>query len=198
VEKNKLTKTLMISKGTKKPLESIEALALETLERVRKGMLFSKNAKFITVGSDAHYPNAIGTAIIQLKNKPKNEKEALEMIRKKKILWAGPNLYSKEPVEIIGRKEMLEGLTYLTKKKILMNKKGALAGQIRGKISLGKRIKTIKRITKKVRLKKIRQKIPRIRLKKRIFGKITRKKIVRRIKQRKIVKTIKKKLGLVK
>jgi predicted metal-dependent phosphoesterase TrpH len=186
VEKNKATNALRISKTTANTTKKMEKLAIDTLQRVQKGMIFSKNASFVTVGSDAHYPQAIGTSIIELKRKPKNEKEFLEIIRNGEVNWKGPNIYSKNPVDVIGRKEMLEGLTYLAKKKVLKKRKVPLAGKIKQKISLGKRIKTIKRISNKANLSKIRQKISKIKLKK----------VKENISRRKITKVIRKKLGL--
>jgi len=170
VEKNKTTSTLRINKTTNPTKRKMEALAEETLNRVRKGMLFEKNASFITTGSDAHYPKSIGSSVIELKKKPKNEKELVEMVKKRKILWAGPNIYSKNPVDIIGKKEMAEGLTYLTKKKVLKKRKIGFAGKISKKIRLSKRIKTIKRISKKAGFGKIKGKISKFELRTRIIN----------------------------
>jgi|GEM_PF-1026945 len=169
VEKNKTTNTLHINRTAAPQKAKLEKLAIETLNRVKKGMLFSSKANFVTVGSDAHYPNAIGSAIIELRKKPKNEKDFLNLIRANKTLWKGPNIYSKTPVDIIGKKEMMEGLTYLAKKNVLRKRKIPLASKISRKIRLGKRIKTIKRITKKANLSKIRKKMPKLKIKTR-FG----------------------------
>ena len=165
VEKNKATNTLHINKTATPQKAKLEQLAIDTLNRVKKGILFSSNASFVTVGSDAHYPGAIGSAIIELKKKPKNEKDFLNMIKTNKTLWKGPNIYSKSPVDIIGKKEMMEGLTYLAKKNVLKKRKIPIASKISRKIRLGKRIKTIKRITKKANLKKIRRKMPKLKIK---------------------------------
>jgi hypothetical protein len=125
--KNKIFKLLKISKKSKKIKDKLDKISLETFERVRKGIEFSKNAAYITVGSDAHYPRVIGTAILELKKKPKNNADCLEMIKKKQINWAGPNIYSDQPVDKLKKKELLEGLKYVTKakfkKKIRRNKK---------------------------------------------------------------------------
>lgn len=168
VDANRATHALKINKTTSSTKKKMEMLAAETIERVRKGMLLGEKASFVTVGSDAHYPHSIGSSIIELKRKPKNEKEFLLMIQKKETLWKGPNIYSTLPVDIIGRKEMIEGLTYLTKKKILSQKKNPFVGKIRKKIRLSKRIKTIKRLSNKANLTKIRTKLPKIKLKKKI------------------------------
>lgn len=163
---NKATKAFFIDKTTNYPQKKIEKLAIDTLEKVRKGMLLGEKARFITVGSDAHYPNAIGTAIIEMKRKPENEKDFLNMIKNKETLWKGPNIYSKNPVDIIGKKEMLEGLTYLTKKNVF--KKRNLRKKINKKW-LSKRIKTIKRITRKQNIAKIGKKIKKSRINKKIL-----------------------------
>jgi hypothetical protein len=167
VGKNKATKALFIDKTTNYPRKKIEALMQSTLEKVRKGMMLGEEAQFVTVGSDAHYPNAIGTAIIEMKRKPKNEKDFLEMLKNKETLWKGPNIYSKNPVDIIGKKEMIEGLTYLARKNVF--KKRDLGKKINKKW-LSKRIKTIKRITRKQNIAKIGQKIKKIRIKKKILN----------------------------
>lgn len=167
VEKNKATSALRLSKTTKPTKEKIEKLAEDTLNRVKKGMIFSSNASFATVGSDAHYPRSIGSSIIELKRKPKNEKDFLNMIRKKETLWKGPNIYSKNPVDIIGRKELIEGLAYLTKKSA-GTRKNTITSKISKKIHLSKRIKTIKRISKKANLGRIKPKMPKLGIKKKI------------------------------
>jgi len=45
------------------------------------------------------------------------------MLKNKEIIRAGPNIYSHEPVDKVGRKEIWEGLVYLTKKKIFKRRK---------------------------------------------------------------------------
>lgn len=167
VEKNRATKVLQINKTTNFPRKKLENLAQSTLEKVRQGMLLGEKAKFVTVGSDAHYPTAIGTAIIELKRKPKDEKDFLIMIKNRETIWKGPNIYSNTPVDIIGKKEMFEGLTYLAKKTVF--EKRTFPKKI-GKKWISKRIKTIKRITKKQNIAKIGQKIKKIRIKKKILN----------------------------
>jgi histidinol phosphatase-like PHP family hydrolase len=194
-EQNKATNKLKLYKGTKGTKLRLEKIAEQTLERVKKAIAFSEKAPFLTVGSDAHYPSAIGSAVIELQKKPRNEKEFLAMIKNKKTKWKGPNIYSREPVQAIGKKEMLEGITYLIKKNILKKRKLPLAGKINRKIRLGKRIKTIKRITKKANLKKIRQKIDKI---KKLKKKIRIKRIIKNIPGKKIVARFEEKIGLVK
>jgi histidinol phosphatase-like PHP family hydrolase len=183
-EKNKAAKKLKLYKGAEKTKKKMEKLATETLNRVKKSMMLAEKADFLTVGSDAHYPHSIGSSIIELKTKPKNEKEFLEMIKEKETLWKGPNIYSKNPVDIIGKKEMLEGITYLTKKNVLKKRKNPLTSKISKKIRLSKRIKTIKRITKKAQLTKIRTKIRKIKVKqavKKIKLKKVKEKIIKKL-----------------
>ncbi len=165
VERNKLSKVLHVSKGGAKAKTRLDKMAVNAVGRIQKPILFSKNAYFITVGSDAHYPKALGSGVIELKKMPKNTGEFLSMLKNKKTLWAGPNIYSKNPVDKIGRKEILGGLGYLTKKSIARKSKKGLKRKIGRKIGLGERIKTIKRITKRVKLRKIRTKLPRMRKK---------------------------------
>jgi len=167
LDSNRATRILTLNKSTKIKTQ-LEQLAIETLNRVRKAMTFSQNADFITVGSDAHYPHTIGSSVIQLKNKPKNEEEFLEKIRKKEIIGAGPNVYLKEPIEHLPRKELLEGLKYMTQK------------QIQKKINTKKLRKTI---TKKI-IKQVKPKIN---------GK-TIKNLAKKLPGRKIVIKLKKKV----
>jgi hypothetical protein len=117
MEKNKASKRIKLVNKSKKIKKTLEQISTETLDRVRKGILFGQNATYITAGSDAHYPRVIGSAVIELKKSPKNEKAFLEAIRKKQINWAGPNIYSKDPVDKLKKKELLEGLKYVTKKR---------------------------------------------------------------------------------
>ena len=145
---NRATSGLRINKPTNWTKAKMEKLALKTIERVRQGMIFAKKTKFITVGSDAHYPRSIGSAVIELKKMPKNEKEFLMMLKNKEILWAGPNIYSHHPVDKIGRKEIFEGLLYLTKKKILKKPKMRIVKKIKQKILQRKGIKRSKKISK--------------------------------------------------
>jgi hypothetical protein len=97
-------------------------ISKETFLRVKNGMIFSQNAEYITTGSDAHYPRNIGRGVIELKKNPKDEKEFLKMIQKKEILWAGPNIYIKEPVSKVKKIEILMGLKYVTKKRLNKDK----------------------------------------------------------------------------
>jgi len=165
LDHNRATTKLRLNKPSGWTKKKLESVAVETIHRVREGMIFSQKAEFITTGSDAHYPRSIGSSVIEMKKTPKNEEEFLKMLKKKQILWAGPNLGLKKPIDEVGKKEILEGLFYLTKKRVFKKKKNSITGKIRRKIGLGKRIKTIKRITKRVKLRKIRTKFGRIRKK---------------------------------
>jgi len=147
-EKSRAGKAFMIAGRSGKIKRKLEEISQETLERVRKGMIFSKNAAFITAGSDAHYPRSIGTAVVKLKKRPHSEKEFLEMIRGEEIIWAGPNIYAREPVDKLRKKELLEGLRYITAKKVKKKmKKPKIARKIRKKM----RIKRIKKKFKALR-----------------------------------------------
>jgi len=118
VEKSDSGKRLGFAKKSRKIKLKFEKISQETIDRVRKGTIFGQGATYITAGSDAHYPRVIGTAIIQLKKQPRNNEDFIDMIRRRKVLWAGPNIYSKEPVDKLKKKELLEGLKYVTKKKL--------------------------------------------------------------------------------
>lgn len=118
VSKNKIGKKIRISKKSFIIKNKLGEISEETFERVKKGIEFSEHAKYITVGSDAHYPRVIGAAIIELKRKPKNNADLLKLLKNKSIKWAGPNIYSNQPVDKLKKKELLEGLKYITKTKI--------------------------------------------------------------------------------
>jgi len=160
MEKSRAGKATLLSRKSGKMRAKLEKISLETIDRVRKSILFSQNAPFITVGSDAHYPRTIGTAVLALKKKPKNAKDFFGALKKKEILWAGPNIYTQEPVDRLRKKEMLEGLKYLTKKKLQRKViKGQITNRIKKKLSakkvrgLAKRIKNrkvVKRLKKKL------------------------------------------------
>jgi hypothetical protein len=123
---SKSGRILNVQNKSTKIKNRLDEVSKETFARVRKGIEFSQNASFITVGSDAHYSRVIGSAVIELKRKPKNNSDFLKMIQNKQIIWAGPNMYAKEPVDSVTKKELLEGLKYATtnklKKKIKRNK----------------------------------------------------------------------------
>lgn len=141
LDKNRLTRALTLKSSTKIRTQ-LEQIAQETLDRVRKAIIFAENAKFITVGSDAHYAHTIGSSVINMKRKPQNEKDFLEQLEKKEITYAGPNIYSEKPIDHLKRKELLEGIKYMTKHKIIE------------KITIKKFKKTVtKKIIKKVKPK---------------------------------------------
>jgi len=118
ISKSKKAKKIGLHNKSANIKSKLEIISLETFQRVRKGMLLGQDTEYITVGSDAHYPRVIGTAVLELKKMPKDENDFLKMLRKKEILWAGPNIYSDVPVDKLKKKELLEGLKYVTKNKI--------------------------------------------------------------------------------
>jgi len=154
MSKSKKANKFGIQKKSKKIKSKLEIISLETFERVRKGILFGQDAKYITVGSDAHYPRVIGTAVLELKKMPKDETTFLKMLKNKEILWAGPNVYSKDPVDKLKKKELLEGLKYITKNRI---KKGIKKKKVSK--SVKKKVKSIKqKIKNKKMLIRVRKK----------------------------------------
>ncbi len=153
VSKSKKAEKLGIENKSKKMKNKLEKISEETLSRVTNAIEFSSNSAYITVGSDAHYPRVIGTAIIELKRKPRNNKDFLSMLRKKQILWAGPNIYSKDPVDNLKKKELLQGLKYITKKKL----KNKLKRKRKNKKSNKKTKKEKKNNSKRKRFSKIRE-----------------------------------------
>lgn len=140
-DKNRVTSRLRINKPTNWTKRKLDTLAVEMLERVRKGMIFAQSSAYFTAGSDAHYPTAMGCGVLELKKRPKSEKEFLKMLTKREIIWAGPNIYSDKPVDSVGRKEIIEGIKYWTKTKVFKKKKKKLPRRKRLKKWLSKRIK---------------------------------------------------------
>lgn len=159
IDKSKATRILTLNSSTKIKTQ-LENIALETLDRVRKAIIFSNNAKYVTVGSDAHYPRTIGSSVIQLKKQPKNEEELIKLIKQKEVLWAGPNIYADQPVDHLKRKELLEGVKYITtnqiKKRINPKKiRKALTKKIIKQVKPKISGKAIKNISNKIPGKKI-------------------------------------------
>ncbi len=151
LDKSNKAKKLHLQKKSRKIKSKLEKISEETLDRVKKGILFAEKANYVTSGSDAHYPRVIGTAVVELKRKPKNESDFLLMIKKKQINWAGPNIYSKNPVDKIRKKELLEGLKYITKKRLQKKiRKRKLNKKIRKKL---KKIGSTK-IAKRLRIRR--------------------------------------------
>lgn len=165
-EKNRVAKKLRIARRSGRTKRKLEKISKETIERVQKPILLSQSAKFITAGSDAHYPKNIGNAVVQLKKKPKNAADLLKMIEKKEIIMAGPNLYSRKPVDELKKKEILEGLKYVVEGKVGGIKKSGIGRKVK-KAELGKKLKS----GAKKQGKKIKQGIKKIR-KAKIAGKI--------------------------
>ena len=145
VSKSKKAKTLGVQNKSAKIKSKLEVVSLETFERVRKGILFGQEARYITVGSDAHYPRVIGTAVLELKKMPKTNTALLKMIQNREVLWAGPNVYSSQPVDKLKKKELLEGLKYVTKNKIKKRMKKKKNAKKRAK-SIKQKIKNKKRL----------------------------------------------------
>ncbi|MFA5357604.1 MAG: PHP-associated domain-containing protein [archaeon] len=160
-EKNRVAKKLRIAKRSGRTKRKLEKISKETIERVQKPILLSRSAKFITVGSDAHYPKNIGSAVIELKKRPKDAAEFLKMIRNRETLLAGPNFYSQNPVDELKKKELFEGLKYVAESRVGRIKKSKLVRNVK-KSRIAKKI-TKTKITGKIKkaVGKLRKKIRR-------------------------------------
>ncbi|MCX8158164.1 MAG: hypothetical protein N3D73_00690 [Candidatus Diapherotrites archaeon] len=124
LEKNKILSKIGMTKITGKITKTIDKQRLEVLKRNIKAIELSKLSKFVTAGSDAHTADRLGTGIMKVKFyeseiTPKNILESI--LKKENVIWAGPlvrevdnGMYEKvyEPIK---RKEILEGITYITK-----------------------------------------------------------------------------------
>ncbi|MEK6959177.1 MAG: PHP-associated domain-containing protein [archaeon] len=159
LENNKVAKVTLVSKPSRNLKKRLEDLSLETLERVRKGIIFGQSTSFITAGSDAHYPRTIGTAIVELEKTPRNEEDFLRMIKNREIKWAGPNIYRSKPVDKMKNKELFEGLKYMTQKRVFKSiRKPHIAKKINRKIpKIGKKL--LKKFPGKGIVKKVKKKL---------------------------------------
>ncbi len=125
LEKSRIGKKTRLSKLGKKGREKLDKKGKEILERCTKPFELSKNAAFVTAGSDAHNPKRIGTGIIKLTTKGKDIESILNAVQNKKnVKWIGP--YVKETSKgytidktSMQKKEVLSGLKYATKSKIV-------------------------------------------------------------------------------
>lgn len=100
----------------------LENTSIRALEMNRKAYLLAQSAKFATAGSDAHYPERIGSGmiIINTQKTQLNNEEILKLIKTKKPEWIGPNIDEQgnhvKTKNAIKKTEFIEGMKYAIKK----------------------------------------------------------------------------------
>jgi len=133
---NRVTKKVGLYKVGNKVVEKIDEKSGALFERAVKTMELADMADFITAGSDAHIAERVGSGVIKINSRREmdNRKMLKELAAKENVIWAGPLVKESGKNEFesvqgpITRKEMLEGLKYITTSAV-------------GKAKVGKRIK---------------------------------------------------------
>ena len=132
LEKSRIGRKTRLSRLGAKGKEKLDRKGREIIERGIKPFELAQKAAFITAGSDAHSPQAIGSGIVKLEVKGKAVPEGiLEALQDKgNVKWAGP--YIRETKQGIAfdritfrKKDVLSGIKYAAKSKIV--------GKVRGK-----------------------------------------------------------------
>ena len=125
IEKNRIAKKMRLSKIGAKLKNKLNAKGGEVLQRCAKAIELGSEASFVTAGSDAHFPERIGSGIIKMKwgNQTLNPENVLQSLRKKDdIVWFGPYVRENENGEFekldisLTRTEVIQGVKYAGKK----------------------------------------------------------------------------------
>lgn len=124
IEKNRVIRKTGIDRLGSRLRKGIDRKRMEVIGRNAKAVELGSIAKFVTAGSDAHSADRIGTGIMKIKfgDSELTARTVLEaMLKKDNVIWSGPlvkevsdGMYEKvrEPLK---RKEILQGITYITK-----------------------------------------------------------------------------------
>ncbi len=148
LSKNRVTKKVGLYKVGNKVVEKIDEKSEALFERAMKTMELADMADFITAGSDAHIAERVGSGVIKINSGEEmdNARFLKEIAAKENVIWAGPLVREAGKDEFesvqgpITRKEMLEGLKYITTKAV-------------GKAKVGKAIRgTLGRVKARERL----------------------------------------------
>lgn len=125
IEKNIVAKKMRLSKIGTKLKNKLNEKGGEVLQRCAKAIELGSEASFVTAGSDAHYPERIGSGIIKMKwnNETLNPENVLHSLRRKEdVVWFGPYVKMKENGEFekidfsLTRTEVFQGVKYAGKK----------------------------------------------------------------------------------
>jgi len=158
LEKNRIAKTLKLSKFGGKIEHGLERRVRDLMERNVKAYELGRKASFVTAGSDAHSAEAIGSGILKLKfSKESSAENVFNALRhKRNVVWSGPFLNEISPGKFevsrqgVKKMEFLQGLRYAATKKV----KKSVGDRIVRKIGKKALIEKIKRIGKKLKMKK--------------------------------------------
>lgn len=132
LEKNRVAKKTRIDRIGTRLKETLGGKSKEAIERCVKPVELGKRAAFVTAGSDAHYPNRIGSGVLKLKvgsGKIDNQAVLDALLKKDNVVWAGPEVEETGNGEFRlvsgppSKKEVILGLKYAAistgKKKIV-------------------------------------------------------------------------------
>lgn len=167
IEKNNVAKKIRLSVVGKKFEKNLEEKARDVLNRTINAYRLGEKAKFITVGSDAHFPNRIGNGVLKLKFKFDEltvENFLKALVDKRNVVWAGQNVTEFSPGKFVPLKisvkkmELLHGLRYAAAKAVKKGVREKIVKKLPGK----KLLKNIKSLSGKRlfgKLKTLRKKI---------------------------------------
>ena len=133
MEKNRLSRSAGIGKIMGSIKKKLDKKAYDIIQRNLNAMEFGEEANFITAGSDAHFPDRIGTGILKLKVSSErilSEASFLEALKdKSNVIWAGPpsvevkeGVFQKKRLGV-KKSELLGGFKYVMKRRIFRRKK---------------------------------------------------------------------------
>jgi histidinol phosphatase-like PHP family hydrolase len=163
LEKNLISRKIGLGIVGKKLKNSFDSKREDIIMRCIKSVELGNDSGFVTAGSDAHSADRIGLGIMKIKfEKELNPKNILESLKQKEnIVWSGPLVEEtekgvyKKVEDPIKRKEIVQGLKYVTTKAVKKGRQKIPSEKI--KSSITKKIKNIK-IKEKIR-NRIKQKI---------------------------------------
>ena len=125
IEKNRVAKKMRLSKLGTKLKNKLNEKGGEVLQRCAKAIELGSEACFVTAGSDAHYPERIGSGIIKMRwgNENLNPENVLQSLKRKEdVVWFGPYVIEKENGEFektdesLTKTEVFQGVKYAGKK----------------------------------------------------------------------------------
>ncbi len=125
IEKNRIAKKMRLSKIGTKLKDKLNEKGSEVLQRCANAIELGSSASFVTAGSDAHFPERIGSGIMKIKwgNETLNPENVLQSLRKKDdIVWFGPYVKENENGDFekadisLTRTEVIQGVKYAGKK----------------------------------------------------------------------------------
>ncbi|MDP6670276.1 MAG: PHP domain-containing protein [archaeon] len=137
LEKNKVAKKTRLDKIGTRLKETLGSKSKEAIERCVKPVELGKKAAFVTAGSDAHYPNRIGSGILKLSvdaEKIDNRTLLDALSKKDNVVWSGPGVTE----TIDGDFKLVSGPP--SKKEVILGLKyAAISKGKKGIVKIGKR-----------------------------------------------------------